>query len=118
MLIDEKLAMDFLIIRIIMHKPAIKLIEHLRLSRYGVTNIDAHRDTNMKVHVLYTMIPRKHLKKILRIINTDHPKAFYSVEDLKIVSDGEIFPKTIKKNFTTSIFSINKKKVNWITLIF
>lgn len=95
MLIEEKIALGILIIRIITNQSAEKLVEQLRDQDYGVTSIDAAGKTG-PVNVLYTVIRRSDLKNIINLINNYHPNAFYSVEDVKLVREG-IFPS--KANF-------------------
>ncbi|KQC12432.1 MAG: hypothetical protein APR63_11035 [Desulfuromonas sp. SDB] len=90
MLIEEKIALGILVIRIITNQSAEKLIEKLRQQDYGATSIDATGKTG-PVNVLYTVIRRADLKKIITLINDYHPNAFYSVEDVKLVREG-IFP--------------------------
>ncbi|MFB0566293.1 MAG: DUF2179 domain-containing protein [Candidatus Aminicenantaceae bacterium] len=89
--IEKRLAIGNSIVQIITRKNASDLIEYLRAKGYGITSMDAQGSTG-KVHVIYIIIKRQDLKEISKIIKRFHPKAFYTVEELGIVSEG-IFPK-------------------------
>ena len=67
------------------------------------------------VNVLFTIFDRKHLPLLIKGINKFVPTAFYSIEDVRRVRDGE-FPETIRNVNSERpysrkrIFSILKKK--------
>ncbi|MGB2765024.1 MAG: DUF2179 domain-containing protein, partial [Candidatus Aminicenantaceae bacterium] len=61
-----------------------------RLKGYGATSMDA-QGVKGKVHVIYLVIKRNDFENISEIIKRFNPKAFYTVEDVRIVSKG-IFP--------------------------
>ncbi|MFH1240373.1 MAG: DUF2179 domain-containing protein [Candidatus Diapherotrites archaeon] len=90
MIIEEKIAMGVLLIRVITKKDATVLIESLKKSGYNITSVDADGNSG-KVHLIYSVIKRKKLAKVIDIIKKFDSRAFYSVEDLKHVS-GEEFP--------------------------
>jgi uncharacterized protein YebE (UPF0316 family) len=85
--IEEKLALGTLIIRIITNKDASNLIGSLRHAMYGVTTAGAQGATG-PVQVIYTMIRRKQLADVVRIIKHCDPTTFYSVEDLRSANGG------------------------------
>jgi len=90
MVIEEKIAMGVLLIRVITKKDATILIESLKKSGYNITSVDADGNSG-RVHLIYSVIKRKNLPKVIDIIKKFDSRAFYSVEDLKHVS-GEDFP--------------------------
>ena len=90
-LIEDKLAMGMLIIRIFLVEDRNKMKESLYSAGFGVTSLDG-RGMNGDVEIIYTVIKRKDLNKAVQIIEECDPKAFYSVEDAKAVNQG-IFPK-------------------------
>ncbi len=89
-LIEEKLAIGMQVVRIITQKDASELIIALGTSGYGATSIAAQGSTG-RVDVVYTIINRSNLKDVVEIIKKFNPKAFYSVEDTRFVSEG-VFP--------------------------
>lgn len=91
MRIEERLAVGLEVIRVITRKDATELFEHLKKQGYGVTCLDAQGATG-KVNLIFTVVQRCQHDKVISIIKQFNPKAFYSVEDVKSVSDGGVFP--------------------------
>jgi uncharacterized protein YebE (UPF0316 family) len=90
MYIEEKLAIGIVSIRIITRKDASELIDFLRSANYGVTSVDAQGVTGL-VHVVYTIVKRSEVDKVLEIVNRFNPKAFYLIEDVRFARNG-VFP--------------------------
>lgn len=88
--IEEKMAIGTLIVRIITRNDGLQLIEFLRSESFGVTSFDAEGATG-KVKIIYTIIKRRDLQKIIGLIKKFNPKAFYSIEEVRSASEG-IFP--------------------------
>jgi uncharacterized protein YebE (UPF0316 family) len=93
LLIEEKLALGVLLVRIITQKDAGDLIGALKQANFGVTVVPAFGMTG-KVDVIFTVIKRIAVNDVLRIINRFNPMAFYSIENVKEVRKG-IFPEDI-----------------------
>ncbi|MBL8012486.1 MAG: DUF2179 domain-containing protein [Candidatus Omnitrophica bacterium] len=91
MIIEEKLAVGLEVIRVITRKDATELFEHLKMQGYGVTCLDAQGATG-KVNIIFMIVKRCQHDKVIEMIKRFNPKAFYSVEDVKTVSDGGVFP--------------------------
>lgn len=110
MLIEEKLALGVLIIRIITQRTADKLITTLTENGYGITIVDA-QGKDKDVHIIYSIIQRHELKQVVEIIKEYNPKAFYSVEDVRFVHEG-VFPlrKVAKMQHNPFKRSIRKGK--------
>ncbi len=109
--LEEKLAMGLLMVRIVTRKGATPLIEYLQSANFGVTSVDAEGMTG-KVHVIFTIIKRSDLSKVVEIIARFNPTAFYSVEDIRSVSK-EVFPlkrSAYRKSFLLSLFRQRKGK--------
>jgi uncharacterized protein YebE (UPF0316 family) len=94
--IEKKIAIGNSLIRVITKKDATELIEHLKEKDYGVTSIDA-QGVKGKVHVIYIIIRRHDIENVAGIIKKFNPQAFYTIEDIRLVSRG-IFP--LKKSFS------------------
>lgn len=90
LILEEKLAMGIIKIQIITRKEATQLISALKDAGYGITHHDAH-GANGIVSIIHTIVKRNDLHKVEAIIRTYNPKAFYSTEDIKFVSQG-VFP--------------------------
>ena len=106
-IIEDKLAVGFVAVRVITQKDAAELVGHLRGRNYGVTTADAS-GTSGSVHLVFTIIRRKDLKEIIDIIRQFNPKAFFSVEDVREVKEG-VFPPS-RKRFLSLFHSVKKAK--------
>ncbi|MBN1949589.1 MAG: DUF2179 domain-containing protein [Bacteroidales bacterium] len=84
-LLEEKLALGFQLIRIITRKEAVHLTNILRGKGYGVTYIPAEGSAG-KVGILYSVVNRKNLNDIIPIIKEHNPNAFYTIEDIRFIS--------------------------------
>jgi len=105
MLIEEKLAIGTLVIRIILPKKKNSLVARLHDEGYGVTFVDA-QGGNGPVVLVYTIVMRKELEQIARIIEETSPRAFYTVEELRSVREG-IFP--VRSQNTQGLWGRKKK---------
>ena len=90
LLLEQKLAVGIVKIQVITRKDASQLIEALKASGYGITHHPAMGGTE-NVSIIHTIVKRTEIQKIEEIIRNYNPKAFYSVEEIKFVSQG-IFP--------------------------
>jgi uncharacterized protein YebE (UPF0316 family) len=90
MVIEEKISLGLVSVRIITKKDPGELIQYL-IHNYGVTSLDGEGGTG-KVKMVFTIIKRQDLPHVVEIIKQFHPNAFYSVDDVKSVGEG-IFPE-------------------------
>ena len=87
--VEQKLALGQMVVRVITVEPADQLIERLKGRGYRLTCIDA-RGTRGKVNLLFLIVKRKKLQEVLDIIRDYNPMAFYSVEDVRSVSEMDV----------------------------
>jgi uncharacterized protein YebE (UPF0316 family) len=85
MLIEEKMAMGYLSIRLITKRDASALIEKLRDSGFGFIHSKATGNSG-KISVVYCTIKRKHFNEWLELVKTFNPGAFYTIADVKTVN--------------------------------
>jgi uncharacterized protein YebE (UPF0316 family) len=90
-LVEERLAMGMLAVRIITQKEAAGLIDELRRQNIGTTSIDGHGMTG-KVSLIFIIIKRQNLPLIQSLVRKHNPQAFVSVSDVRAVQEG-YFPK-------------------------
>ncbi|HET9587213.1 MAG TPA: DUF2179 domain-containing protein [Anaerolineales bacterium] len=90
MLIEEKLAIGTLVIRIILPQDGTSLADRLSAEGYGVTYVNGHGASG-PVRLIYTVVMRKELSRVVHLIQDFHPKAFFTVEELRSTQQG-IFP--------------------------
>ena len=89
-IIEEKMAIGTVVIRIITQKDAEALIGCLKENRYGVTHVDAQGAMG-QVKIIFTIVKRKSIDSVLEIVRGCNPLAFYTIEDVRSVRKG-VFP--------------------------
>ncbi len=90
LLIEEWLAMGIVKIQIITRRNASELIVNLKNAGYGITYHEAKGGVE-GVSIIYSIIKRHEIQKVEKIVKATNPRAFYSIEDVKSVSQ-EVFP--------------------------
>lgn len=87
MIIENKISIGKVIIRIITRMESEQLVALLRSSGYGVTVIEAEGATGA-VEVIFMIVERSDIKRVVEMIRENNPLAFYSVEDVRMVSEA------------------------------
>jgi uncharacterized protein YebE (UPF0316 family) len=87
MIIEEKLAMGILMIRVFAHERGPELVQILNGRGYGATVVAAH-GARENIDLIYSIVKRNELADVLDIISQCNPKAFYTIEDVKAVNEG------------------------------
>ncbi|MBP1674894.1 MAG: hypothetical protein H6Q24_1032 [Bacteroidetes bacterium] len=92
MIIEEKLAMGIQMIRIFTNEKGMELVRILNSNGYGATTVEAH-GAKEQVNLVYSIVHRNELEKVLEIINDFNPRAFFTIEDIKAVNEGIFHPR-------------------------
>ncbi|MGI8894000.1 MAG: DUF2179 domain-containing protein [Bacteroidia bacterium] len=90
MYLENKIAMGMQVLRIITHQDSSALIKSLTAENVGVTTMDG-QGAKGPVKIIFTILKRKNLDKVVRMINKHNPSAFYTIEDVRVASQG-VFP--------------------------
>ncbi len=110
-LIEEKLAIGNVVIRIIIPDGANDLIKLLKDNGFGMTVIKGE-GARSPVRLIFTVVKRKNQKKIIELINETNPDTFYTIDDVGTAKES-IFPlKDIdsKKRYHRVLFKRRKKE--------
>lgn len=91
MIIEEKLAMGILMIRVFAQERGDELVQNLNAQGFGATVVEAH-GARENVHLIYSIVKRNELASVLDIITGLNPNAFYTIEDVKAVNEGIFTP--------------------------
>ncbi len=89
-LLEEKLAVGSVLLRVITHRDAAPLVRDLVAADYGVTRLDGLGAVG-PVQVILTVVQRRRLGRVVAIIKRFDPNAFYSVDALQSAAAG-VFP--------------------------
>lgn len=90
LIIEERLALGFVNLRIITHEQGDALIKRLANEGFGVTSTEA-MGTRSRVNIIYCVIKRSDYKLVANIIKEYNPRAFYTIEDIRFANQG-VFP--------------------------
>jgi len=86
MRLEGKLALGYELVRVITRVDAVDLIRMLREKGFPVTSVKG-TGREGEVGVLFIILKRKVLKDVISIIKKFNPKAFYTIEDMRFVSN-------------------------------
>lgn len=84
--IEEKLALGKQVMRIITNQNPEQLLDILKEQNIGYTLMDG-TGARGPVKLIFTVVERKEVKEMARLLNEHLPNSFYSVEDIKDSSD-------------------------------
>jgi len=98
MIIEERLAIGIQMIRVFISENGMELVKTLNSSGFGATTVEAH-GAKEKVHLVYTIVHRNEMEKVLEVINAFNPRAFYTIEDVKAVNEGIFNPRKQNSGF-------------------
>ncbi|HRP02362.1 MAG TPA: DUF2179 domain-containing protein [Candidatus Kapabacteria bacterium] len=103
MLLEEKLSLGYVIIRVITYRDSHELVINLREKKYTATILDADGVAG-PVKLIFLVIKRTNSMEVIKLIKHFSPNAFYTIEDVKFVSGG-VFPTFDEINFKKSKLS-------------
>ena len=86
MLIERRLAIGMVVIRIITKRDSQQLVAALRDLHYSVTVADAEGN-NGAVNIIFTVIKRSAIKNVTQLILKYNPQAVYSIQDVRDASN-------------------------------
>ena len=87
LVIETRLSIGRVVIRTITRREGDELVAFLRSSGFGVTSHDAAGSTG-PVKVIFTIVERSDIPMVVETIKRFNPNAFYSVEDVRFVSEA------------------------------
>jgi uncharacterized protein YebE (UPF0316 family) len=108
LIIESKLAIGLVAVRIIARDDATALLESLQEANFGVTSFAA-RGIKGRVRLLLTVVPRRDLDRVQQLVSDFNPGAFLSVEDVREANQG-IFPDA--KPRLAGLFGRGKRKAD------
>lgn len=99
--LEEKISIGSAMVTIIISKNANKLIQELKDNNYILTILDGRSSKEKSnVKMVISVVRRKELKKMFKIIKKINPKAFYTIEDIRSMRKNEF--SLIKKPNNTN----------------
>lgn len=106
--IEQKLALGQMILRIIISPDSIELTYTLREMGYRVTVIEGE-GMKGKVNILFSIVKKKEIPNVIRIVKQLNPDAFYTIENVQRVSD-HYGSQSQSNNIIRRMFPLKKAK--------
>ncbi|GAB3003108.1 DUF2179 domain-containing protein [uncultured Cyclobacterium sp.] len=108
MVIEERLALGRVLVRIITPEPLPQLVEYMKEKSYRFTSVGAEGRYG-KVILMFTVIKREMLPGLINKLKESDEKAFYTIESVKRISEDDLNVMEDKPRFTTRLRSIIRK---------
>ncbi len=108
MVIEEKIALGYQIVRIITNQQSEELIEELKKQGHGVTVVPAVGALG-PVKMVFTIVKRKDVSMVIKQIKEFNPQSFFTVEDVRNTSAG-VFSNNGGYSVIGNLFTIRKGK--------
>lgn len=108
--IEENLALGLQVIRIITNQDCTELLTALKKGNHGITIVEAQGGMG-PVKMVFTILKRKNVPQVVKLIHNFNPSAFYSIEDIKNTNQG-VFTESTSSGFSLirKMFSTRKGK--------
>jgi len=100
MMLEEKLAFGYRIVRVISNLPTVDLSRMLRAEGYRVTRLDGSGMSG-PVEIAFMVIRRKQLSDVRKLLKDHAPEAFYSIERVDAAQSTQVV--TMDSRFSKSL---------------
>jgi uncharacterized protein YebE (UPF0316 family) len=96
--IEKMISLGHVIVRLITPADPQSLITELSELGYGMTKIEGSGSFSSAVSIIFMIVPRTELGRLLMVLSTHHPDILYTVEDVRNLKQGaRIFHKDAKR---------------------
>lgn len=86
LMLEEKIAMGVVIVRVITVKNADALFHALVDKKYRVTHVPA-QGAQGPVSIMFTVVKRAEMNNVIAMIKEFNPNAFYTIEDIRSINE-------------------------------
>lgn len=98
MQIENIISLGYVIVRLITPADPQPLITEISTLGYGMTRIEGSGSFSHTVTIIFMIVPRTELGRLLGVISTKYPDILYTIEDVRNIKDGaKIFYKDPKR---------------------
>ncbi len=109
MFIEENIALGNVLIRVITRNELNALYDYLRNRGFGVTVISG-QGLYGSVKILFSIIPRSDLDEVVATIREVNPQAFYTIEDVRFVTEKDRSNRSAINNWKLNLFRRSTRK--------
>jgi uncharacterized protein YebE (UPF0316 family) len=86
--IEQQISIGYVIVRIITPGDAQAVAARLASLGYGMTRIEGSGSFVSTVTILFMIVPRTELPRLLDLIAQEYPDLLYTIEDVRTIRDG------------------------------
>jgi uncharacterized protein YebE (UPF0316 family) len=86
--IEKMISLGHVIVRLIMPDDPQPLIANLAGLGYGMTRIEGSGSFSNTVTIIFMIVPRPELERLLDILSKEYPAILYTVEDVRNIREG------------------------------
>lgn len=97
-ILEEKISLGKVIIRIVAASNSTPLFDKLNESRFTSTTVAATGPEG-NINIIHIVLNRRHIKNVISIIDTISPESFYSIEDIRYVRENAASSVTSRAKF-------------------
>jgi uncharacterized protein YebE (UPF0316 family) len=95
--IEKMISLGYVIVRLFTPADPQPLITELATLGYGMTRIEGSGSFSQTVTIIFMIVPRSELGRLLGILSQEYPEILYTVEDVRNIKEGaKIFHKDPK----------------------
>jgi uncharacterized protein YebE (UPF0316 family) len=95
--IEKMISLGHVIVRLITPEDPQPLISDLAMMGYGMTRIEGSGSFSHTVNIIFMIVPRPELGRLLHLLSKQYPGVLYTVEDVRNIKEGaRIFHKDPK----------------------
>jgi len=92
--IEKMISLGHVIVRLITPADPQQIITELATLGYGMTRIDGLGSFSNTVAIIFMIVPRSELGRLLGVLSKNYPDILYTVEDVRTIKEGaKIFHK-------------------------
>jgi uncharacterized protein YebE (UPF0316 family) len=106
MLLEAKIGIGYQNLRIITSKVVSALPLVLREEGFGVTTVEG-QGLSGAVNIIYTVVPKKKVERVIEIVKMFEPRAFITIEDIRSHHAGFLDQKSMF-GLKANLFTKNK----------
>ncbi len=88
MQIENMISIGYVIVRLITPADPQPIITRLSTLGYGMTRIEGQGSFSNTVSIIFMIVPRTELSRLLGIISKEFPDILYTIEDVRNIKDG------------------------------
>ncbi|MDO9323714.1 MAG: DUF2179 domain-containing protein, partial [Methanoregula sp.] len=95
--IEKMISLGYVIVRLFIPVDPQPLISELATLGYGMTRIEGTGSFASTVTIVFMIVPRSELGRLMGILSREYPEILYTVEDVRNIKEGaKIFHKDTK----------------------